>query len=41
MLNLNKNISVFIDLIYSEKRGQILNRNSLSIHIEIGKVFLP
>ena len=39
MLNLNKNNSVFIDFICSEKRKQILNSNSLSIDIKTGQFF--
>ena len=38
MLNLNENNSTFIDLICSEKGEQILNSNSLSIHIKTGNI---
>ena len=39
MLNLNINNSPFIDFICSEKGKQILNSNSLVIHIKIGNIF--
>ena len=38
-MNLNKNNSAFIDFICSEKGQQILNSNSLSVHIKTGKTF--
>ena len=39
MLNLNINNSPFTDFICSEKEKQILNSNSLAIHIKIGNIF--